>query len=30
VNRFRIRDAQIADHAAVRDDVGMLKQLGII
>lgn len=27
---FRIRDGQIAEHAAVRDDLGMLKQLGVI
>lgn len=27
---FRISDGQIAEHAAVRDDLGMLKQLGLI
>jgi len=27
---FRIRDGEIAEHAAVRDDLGMLKQLGLI
>ena len=27
---FRVRDGQIVEHAAVRDDLGMLKQLGLI
>jgi predicted ester cyclase len=27
---FRVRDGQIAEHAAVRDDLGMLAQLGVI
>ncbi len=27
---FRIRDGQIIEHAAVRDDLGMLKQLGVV
>ena len=27
---FRIRDGQIAEHAAVRDDLGMLLQLGLL
>lgn len=27
---FRVRDGQIAEHAAVRDDLGMLIQLGLI
>ena len=27
---FRIRGDEIAEHAAVRDDLGMLKQLGVI
>jgi steroid delta-isomerase-like uncharacterized protein len=27
---FRIREGQISEHAAVRDDAGMLKQLGVI
>jgi predicted ester cyclase len=27
---FRVRDGQIAEHAAVRDDLGMLLQLGLI
>lgn len=27
---FRIRDAQICEHAAVRDDLGMLLQLGLL
>jgi predicted ester cyclase len=27
---FRIRGGEIAEHAAVRDDLGMLKQLGLL
>jgi len=27
---FRVRDGQITEHAAVRDDLGMLVQLGLI
>lgn len=27
---FRLRDGQIAEHAAVRDDLGMLIQLGLV
>ncbi len=27
---FRVRGGEITEHAAVRDDLGMLKQLGII
>ncbi|MBI2296299.1 MAG: ester cyclase [Betaproteobacteria bacterium] len=27
---FRIRDGQIAEHAAVRDDLGMMFQLGLV
>jgi predicted ester cyclase len=27
---FRVRDGKIAEHAAVRDDLGMLIQLGVI
>jgi predicted ester cyclase len=27
---FRVSDGQIAEHAAVRDDLGMLLQLGVI
>ena len=27
---FRIRGGEIAEHAAVRDDLGMLKQLGLV
>ena len=27
---FRITDGQISEHAAVRDDLGMLQQLGIV
>ncbi len=27
---FRIRDGLIAEHAAVRDDLGMLRQLGLV
>jgi predicted ester cyclase len=27
---FRVRDRQIAEHAAVRDDLGMLLQLGLL
>jgi predicted ester cyclase len=27
---FRVRDGQIAEHAAVRDDLGMLLQLGLV
>jgi predicted ester cyclase len=27
---FRIRDGAICEHAAVRDDLGMLKQLGLV
>jgi len=27
---FRIRDGQISEHAAVRDDLGMLLQLGLV
>lgn len=27
---FRIRNGEIAEHAAVRDDLGMLKQLGLV
>jgi predicted ester cyclase len=27
---FRVRDGQIAEHAAVRDDLGMLLQLGLL
>jgi len=27
---FRVRGGQIAEHAAVRDDLGMLIQLGLI
>ena len=27
---FRVRDGQIAEHAAVRDDLGMLMQLGLV
>lgn len=27
---FRIRDDQIAEHSAVRDDLGMCRQLGLI
>jgi predicted ester cyclase len=27
---FRVRGAQITEHAAVRDDLGMLRQLGVI
>jgi hypothetical protein len=27
---FRTNGGQITDHAAVRDDLGMLKQLGLI
>ena len=27
---FRVRDGQISEHSAVRDDLGMLKQLGLI
>lgn len=27
---FRVRGAEIAEHAAVRDDAGMAKQLGLI
>ena len=27
---FRIRDGQISEHAAVRDDLGMLHQLGLL
>ena len=27
---FRVRDGQIVEHAAVRDDLGMLKQLGLV
>jgi hypothetical protein len=27
---FRLRGEQIAEHAAVRDDLGMLLQLGVV
>ena len=27
---FRIRDGEISEHSAVRDDLGMCKQLGLI
>ena len=27
---FRIRDGKIAEHAAVRDDMGMVQQLGLV
>ena len=27
---FRVRGSQICEHAAVRDDLGMLKQLGVV
>jgi predicted ester cyclase len=27
---FRVRGGQISEHSAVRDDLGMLKQLGVI
>jgi len=27
---FRIRDGMISEHAAVRDDLGMLLQLGVV
>jgi hypothetical protein len=27
---FRIRDGMIAEHAAVRDDLGMVLQLGLV
>jgi predicted ester cyclase len=27
---FRIRDSYITEHSAVRDDLGMLKQLGLV
>ena len=27
---FRVRDGQIAEHAAVRDDMGMMLQLGLV
>jgi predicted ester cyclase len=27
---FRVRNGEIAEHAAVRDDLGMLKQLGLL
>ena len=29
-HHFRVRDGKIAEHAAVRDDLGMLIQLGVI
>lgn len=29
-HEFRIRDGEIAAHAAVRDDIGMLLQLGLV
>lgn len=30
IHSFRIADGQITEHAAVRDDLGMLMQLGIV
>jgi predicted ester cyclase len=27
---FRLRDGKIAEHWAVRDDLGMMQQLGVI
>lgn len=30
LHRFRLRDRQIAAHWAVRDDLGMLEQLGLV
>lgn len=30
VHIFRIRDGEIIEHWAVRDDLGLMKQLGVI